>query len=696
MSCRSPVAILVILGSFSLLAAHVARAENKSVDLPLQRVVLFSSGVGYFEHGGTVEGNAQAELRFRAEDINDLLKSMVVEDLGGGQISTVDYGSKDPISKTLGSFSVDLTKNPTLADLLVQIRGDRVELEAPNKITGQIVGVEQKTRKLASDEVIQVDVLTLLTDEGLRSVPLDTVSRIQLLNEKLNAELHKALGLLASSHDSDKKTVTLQFHGEGKRQVRVGYIQQTPIWKTSYRLVLDEKKAPFLQGWAIVENTSETDWSNVNLTLVSGRPISFTMDLYQPLYVPRPEEQLELYASLRPQRYGQDLAKVRELLSELLAEDRPGESTPPAEAGAWADAANEMVANAPAKPGYAGRVRNLGIDRLSLARGVKARATGGEVGELFQYDIAMPVTLPRQQSAMLPIVNQEVKGDKVSIYDQNVQPKHPLNGLQLTNSTKLHLMQGPITVFDGGVYAGDAIINDLPPGGQRLASYALDLETEVAPETKGETGQLVSLQLLKGTAIVSQKQMRTVQYTIKNSGTRPKTVLIEYPLRAEWTLVQPKQPAEKTRDKYRFAVAAKPGEPSKLTVQEEHLQQQQIVLTNLDDQAMQYYLSAPVVSEKVKKALREIVQQKQQLQQATDQRSQLEQQIQAITQEQTRIRENMDRLDRTSDLYKRYVKKFSDQEDQVEKLRGQIQELLTKEQGLRKTLDEYLANLNVE
>lgn len=679
-----------------MISAAAALGQEKPVDLPLKRVVLFSSGVGFFEHGGKVDGNAQAELKFRIGDINDLLKSMVVEDLNGGQISTVGYGSKDPISKTLASFAIDLTKNPTLADLLVQVRGERVELEAPNKMTGQIVGVEKKARKLEHGEVIQEDMLTLLTDEGLRWVPLDTVSRIQLLDTNLNGELHKALGLLASAHATDKKAVTLQFRGEGQRQVRVGYIQETPIWKTSYRLVLDEKKPPFLQGWALVENTTESDWTGVKLTLVSGRPISFTMDLYQPLYMPRPQERLELYSSLRAQRYEQDLASKDALFRQHAVFNAPAPAAPATQPPAV------YAGNAVGGQFQAGRelkeklVVQEESEGLALDRGVRAQAAAGEVGELFQYAIATPVTLPRQQSAMLPIVNQEVKGEKVSIYDPKVQPKHPLNGLRLTNSTSLHLMQGPITVFDGGVYAGDAIINDLPPGGERLISYAMDLETEVAAENQRESGQVVSLRLVKGTALVSQKQVRTVDYTVKNSGSRPKTVLIEYPIRPEWTILQPKEPAEKTRDKYRFALRAKPGEPAKLTVQEEHIERQQIALTNLDHGVIQYYLSTPVISEQVKKALQEIVRQRGEIQQVAAQRSQLEQQVQAIEQDQTRIRENMGRLDRTSDLYKRYVKKFSEQEDQIEKLRDRVQQLSSRQQELQKALDEYLAGLDVQ
>jgi hypothetical protein len=328
--------------------------------------------------------------------------------------------------------------------------------------------------------------------------------------------------------------------------------------------------------------------------------------------------------------------------------------------------------------------------------GVKSAATAGEVGELFQYRIATPVSLPRRQSAMLPIVTGEIKGDKVSVYNPRVHPKHPLAGLKLTNSTELHLMQGPITVFDDGVYAGDAKIADLPPGSQRLVTYAMDLDTEVAPQSKGGPEQLVSVRLVKGTMITQRKFTRTQEYTVKNSGRRPKNVLIEQPIEPSWNLVQPKEPAEKTRDTYRFAVPAKPGEPAKLVVEEERIDQQQALLTNIDDNTIEILLRAKQVSDKVKAALEEVVKRKHVLAQATTKRGQLEGQIKAITEEQGRIRENMARLDQASDLYKRYVKKFTDQEDEIEKLRADIKELTTQETQLRKALDEYLMGLDLQ
>jgi hypothetical protein len=679
-------------------AALAQETEKKAADLPatalpLSRVVLFNSGVGFFEHQGKVDGNAKVDLQFRVEDINDLLKSMVLEDLDGGKISSVSYGSRDPITKTLKTFPIDLTDNPTLGQILDQVRGERVEVEAPTPIAGVLLGVERRKKEVGKDDdVIETEYLNLLTDAGLRTVPMESIGRIKLVNDKLDAELRQALQVLARGHNTDKKTVTLNMLGQGNRAVRVGYIQSAPVWKTSYRLVLADKQPAFLQGWAIVENTTEGDWENVALTLVSGRPISYRMDLYEPLYVERPLERLNLYASLRAQTYGQDLAKD-ELRFREMAKSRPAQMGRSIRREAGADSAGGAM-EAPAAAPPAAAPAEAFVD-ASAARNSVDSAAAGEVGELFQYQISTPVTLQRQKSAMLPIVNGSVQGEKVSIYNQNVQAKHPLSGLKLINDTGLHLMQGPITVFDGGAYAGDAKIEDLPPKSERLISYALDLKTEVAPEMKGHPEQLLSVKIVKGTMEVSRKLARTNSFTIKNSDTREKTVLIEVPYEASWNLVSPKEPAEKTRDTYRFAVKAEPGKPATLEVVEEQIVGQSLALANLDENTILFYLSQKNISQQVRNALQEVIKRKQALQQVAVERQNLERQIKAISEEQERIRKNMEQLERNTDLYKRYVQKFNSQEDTVEKFREQIQKITTDEQQKRRALDDYLINLNL-
>jgi hypothetical protein len=697
---------IAVLVAFMLAAAAAWAEEPQTSPLPLKRVVLFSSGVGFFEHSGTVRDNAKVEMKFKTEDINDLLKSMVARDFDGGEVSTVAYGSKDPITKTLQSFSIDLTSHVTLAELLRQIRGERVIIETPRELNGLIVGVETRKKTIGENQIVEYDVLNLLTDGGLSAVPLESVGRIKLANEKLDAELRRALAILASAHATDKKSVELNFQGKGERRVRVGYVQETPVWKTTYRLVLSDnaQEKPFLQGWAIVENTSEEDWNGVRLTLVSGRPISFKMDLYEPLYVPRPEVQLELFASLRPQSYDQDMkrkdaefaAKAKAPAFAPAAAPAPGMAMGGRSVARRANLAAEADGRAGGFAATEEKSEPMDDANLLSRQGVRSVAEAGNVGNLFQYAIAAPVTLARQQSAMLPIVNADIKGEKVSIYNAGVQPKHPLNGLRFTNATDLHLMQGPITVFDGGVYAGDAKIDDMPPGAQRLLSYGIDLDTEVASQAKSQPDELLSMKLMKGVLIASRKYVRSVEYTVKNSGKSAKTVLVEYPLDPNWTLVEPKEPAETTRNMYRFAVAAKPGEPAKLTVAQQRIERQDIALGNLDDAAIHYFISAKAIGPKVKAALEEIIKRKTELQQVFVQRQQLEQRVRQIGEDQARIRQNMPQLDRQSEVYRNYVKKFSDQEAELEKLREQNAKLLDQENVLRKSLDEYMLGLELD
>jgi hypothetical protein len=675
----------------------LGQEDEKKTDLPIQRIVMFSSGVAFFEHNGQVEGNAEVELKFNVKDVNDLLKSMVLQDEGGGRISTVSYASKDPITRTLGTFSIDLTSNPTLADLLSQIRGEQVEIEAPTKIVGTILGVEKRQVPTGKDDtVVEVSYVNLLTEEGLRSVSLENVGRIKISNATLDAELRQALLVLASGKSQDKKAVSLSFLGQGKRPVRVGYIQEAPIWKTSYRLVLADDAPPFLQGWAIVENTTESDWNDVNLTLVSGRPISFVMDLYEPMYLDRPVVEPELFASLRPRTYDQDLAK-KEAEFKGKAEQ------------ATIDERNFNLARrgampaAPPAPAAAGRPGDFGYlakadekaRAIQLQQGVQSVAQASDVGEMFRYTIATPVKLGRGKSAMLPIVNESVQGEKVSIYNESTHAKHPLNGLKLKNSTELHLMQGPITVFDDASYAGDAQIQDLPPGSERLISYAMDLDTEVAPVQKDDPRRLTSVKIAKGTLQTSHKYARTKSYLVKNSGKKESTVLVEYPIQQPWTLVEPKEPAEKTRGQYRFAVKAEPGKPVTLDVKEEYTQSEQVALTNLDSGTIAYYLNQPVVSEAVKKALRDVVARQAAIQQMAQKRQELERQLTVIDQEQKRIRDNMAQLDKDTELYRKYVTKLTEQEDLNDNFRKQVTEAINEEQKLRKALDDFLLGLEL-
>jgi hypothetical protein len=681
--------------------------------LPVTRIVLFSSGVGYYQRDGQVDGNARIDLQFHTQDVNDLLKSLVLQDQGGGQISTVNYDNRDPIDKTLKSFAIDLTKNLSVADLLQQVRGERVEVVSygeqgkegqPTTLTGVIVSVQPVKKPVGKDQLMDTEQLNLLTGEGLQGVSMAQVQRVKFLRPELEQEFRKALEVLAIGHDKQKKTVSLNFLGNGKRAVRVGYVTESPIWKTSYRLALDRNrkdgKAEF-QGWAIVENTTDEDWNGVSLGLVSGRPISFQMDLYQPLYVPRPIVEPELFASLRQQTYSGDLDV------QMRAKGAGGFGGAPAASPAFGQGLGISGEKAPAMKraaaarelNKAGAMAREDLDRdasLKLQEGVASAAVATELGEYFKYELEQPVSLPRQKSALLPIVNGTVEAAKVSIYNEAVHAKFPLLGLRLKNTTDLHLMQGPITVLDQGAYAGDARVPDLQPKETRLLSYAVDLGTEVAPEVPQPADSLTAVKAYKGILYATHKVRHTKVYTLKNRSEHSRLVLLEHPYRADLTLLKPEKPSERTREVYRFEIKVDPGQVVKREVMEEQQRVDQVVLTNSDDESVRFFLRGTVASAKVKQALEQALRLKSELAQTQAEIRTEEEALAVIEKDQARMRANMERVPQTSQAYKRYLQKFDDQETEIEKRRAVVTKLQHKAEGQRKEYEAFLLNLNVE
>ncbi|MEZ6142957.1 MAG: hypothetical protein R3B84_20525 [Zavarzinella sp.] len=434
---------------------------QQAVSLPISQVILFNSGVGHFTRSGEVTNHARVDLTFQEDDINDLIKSMTLRDYSEtGRISAVTYDSRDPIDRTLKSFAIDLNGNPTFSSILNQARGEPVEVtllnnaNQPGNLVGKIVGVE-KQKVASKDGSAEAEVLNLWCAEGMRSVKLNEVQRLRFSNPVIENEMRRALETLSQSHDSQKKAVSIYFDGEGKRKVDVGYVIENPIWKTSYRLVLKKDGSPFLQGWAVVENPTDEDWEGVSMALVSGRPISFQMDLYNPLYITRPVVEPELFAGLRPPTY-----------DRAFVQDKSGNGAPREALAQLKSEAESLRRNLSSMDGaerklvernFAKEVAEKLNNDLDLGRNVQSVATAAALGDYHQYIIEHPVSLGRQKSALLPIVNKDVGGQRVSIYNQNVQAKHPLLGLRFKNSSGMPLMQGPITVFEGSVYAGDSV-----------------------------------------------------------------------------------------------------------------------------------------------------------------------------------------------------------------------------------------------
>jgi hypothetical protein len=695
-------------------AGQAEEPGARAAQLPIGQVVLFSSGVGYFQREGTVEGDARVDLSFPTTDVNDLIKSMVLRDLDGGHVSAVSYDSNAPVQRTLKSFAVNLQGNPSFPDILHQARGEKAEVALANAgagaLNGTIIGVERQ-RQQVNKEVVEQQVLNLWCTDGMRSVKLSEVQRVRFLNAGLDSEFRKALETLASSHDTQKKAVSIRFAGEGKRRVKIGYVVENPIWKTSYRIVLSTKgeEKPYLQGWAVVENPTDEDWRDVRMALVSGRPISFQMDLYTPLYVPRPVVVPELFQGLRPVAYSGRL-------DEKAAEPRepPQRKEMGAEKGeakAEAGKANEYAARSatskirlragglagapPAAPGFAEATRKQLEGQLGLADSVASAASAARLGDYFQYAIDRPVSLPRQKSALLPIVGKDVEATRVSIYNERIQAKFPLLGLRFKNTSGLHLMQGPVTVFEGSSYAGDAQIQDLQPGEERLLSYAIDLGTEVSPAPAQGNGRVTRLKTVKGVLTITTKLVESRLYTAKNRSGQGRTLLVEHPVRHDFKLVDCK-PQERAADVYRFELKLPAGETKALTVKEERLLDSSVSISSQSDEQIRVLLREAVVSDAMKKGLQKAMELRWAVEKTKREAAELKRQHDLIVEDQKRLRANLKEMPSTARAYKRYLEKFDRQETQIEDLQAEIKKLQAAQHAQQKALDDFLVAFSAE
>lgn len=660
------------------LPAQSAPSTNAAV--PMRRVVLFSSGVGYYQHDGVVSGHAATELRFKADQINDVLKSLVLQDRDGGHVNAVTYPSQAPLSRALKSFQVDITSNPSLADLLNQLRGAHVTVHVgQERFAGTILGVESRRKAAGVGDPLLVPTLDLLSDGTIRAIELPSVSGLSLDDPQLQDELTKALAALVQARDQDRKPVTVDFNGTGNRRVRIGYIVEAPVWKTSYRLLLGDKRSQ-LQGWAIVENQTESDWNDVSLSLVSGRPISFVMNLYQPLYATRPTVVPRLFAGLRPQLYENGLSTRMDSVA----------MTPATSLGARAGNGVVQIRGATTMLSEV-VVTEMAAEEDQTVRPV-AQAT--DLGQLFEYSVGN-VTLARQKSAMLPIIADSVGIERVSIFNSSVLPRHALTGVRLTNSTGKLLLQGPITVLDRDTYAGDARIDDVPAGEQRLLSFGVDLQLTVDVTRDDHVDRLMTGRIVKGVLELQTRQRYTRAYVARNATAHDKTLVIEHPHRAGFALIDTQNPIETLPNLYRFQGLVPANKVATLTVKEEYISSSSITLLGADVGPLLAYARNADIPRAVRDALERAVQLRQTLSQTERQINDRNQQLAQITQEQARIREDMKTVAASTPYYSRLLTKLNDQESTIEKLQREREELITRRDAQRHDLDEYLTNLEV-
>jgi hypothetical protein len=769
--------------------------------LPIRRVILYSNGVAYIERRGTVTGHAEIDLSFKQSQVDDVLKSMVVLDLGQGRIGAVSYNSSAPPSARLADipFSIgagsESENGGGLAGVLSQLQGAHVIVTTSARTaTGSILTVEQRKPEKDGNKTISHS-LVIASDTGeLMSFNLDDVRAIKLVDEGTRRDVNEFASASASARRRDAKTIVVTSDGAGARELLVSYTIAAPIWKTTYRVVLDSTGKPFFQGWAIVDNVSEEDWNNISLSLVSGSPVSFIQQIQKPFYRYRPVVPMPEDLNLDPQIYepgeggnsgggggngtpgaingrvtdpnGAVVAGARVSITNTATNETvgtvttndgsysspvltPGNYSVRIEAPGFKSSVTTNLAVRPFGPTNANvalevgsvsavvtvtasnqsdistsssmtgrRVNNLyalnpgvenntSLDGVSLSdamtrpdSGVETAATGSEVGDLFEYRIDQPVTVLRDHSALIPILQTRMEGERVSIYNESTRQDRPMGGMLLKNTSPLTLENGALTVIDGDAYAGEALMERLKPGEQRLISFSLDLATLVTARVKENRAPTFMVRAIDGVFQAHYHQTNQKIYVLTNQTDKPRVVIVEHPVRHDWVLSEETQkPEDKTARYYRFRVKLGPHEKVELPVTEHRVLMETYALNNFTKQDLELFISRNYIDAETKATLEKIIDLRTHL--VTDQSriEAIDSEVEEIGKDQERLRDNIKALTATAEakqLISRYVAKADTQETRLEQLNKEKQKLGDEMVGFQTELERTVRGLSLD
>ncbi|HET8550642.1 MAG TPA: hypothetical protein VFL57_21680 [Bryobacteraceae bacterium] len=651
-----------------------------AAELPVREVVLYKHGVGYFERSGRLVAGETARLEFKASDMNDVLKSLTLH--GGAAVRGLRYQSSDPTERRLSEFPFRLNvEDASLPAFLNQLKGARAELATG---TEKVAGAILSARVLAGPNQSERQELVLLLETGqIRTYDLAAITGMTFADTALQNQLREYLRVLSEARAQDKRTVFIDaVDSSGAREVTASYAIPAPVWKSSYRLIFGEKETT-LEGWAIVDNTTADDWTNVRLALVSGKPVSFISRLYEVRYVQRPVAELPEERAQRPVVYEGSVAQANEMRAAAkgkLPAAAPREFSPPAAA------LRDSLAAAPT----AGLVTREEAAQSNVAVETAAR----EAGELFEYGFRNPVTVRRGESAMLPFLQQPIAARKLLIYS-DANSVHPMNAAELTNNTGKTLDGGPITVYDAGTYAGEALVETVKIGDKRLISYGVDLGTRITAQFDSHSDVVREIHARRGTLTIRHAQQETRTHTIHNVDQKPKTLVIQHAVRPGYKLLNQK-PTETTPTAYRFEVKLAPGTTEKFPISEERLYEESTLITNLSSDILLTYVQNKTLSEAARRALGQVLALKRQQADIASRITGLRQQLAALERDQQRMRQNIDSLNRVSgqqEQVQRYAKLLAEQEARIADLRTREGELEQKRLALESELNSAIEKI---
>jgi hypothetical protein len=660
-----------------------------AAELPVKTVILYKHGVGFFEREGALAAGESARLDFNASEMNDVLKSLTIQERGGGKISGLRYDSMDPLSHKLAEFPFHIGDAQPLSATLDQLKGARVELKFGNDtIAGVIVSGRVEA---ASDKQPQREQLTLLLDSGeMRTVDLSAATGVRFVDAELQRQFRGYFEALAVARSKEKRSVYIDSTDARQRDVQASYMIPAPVWKSSYRLIFAAAGKPTLEGWAIVDNTTGEDWNEVQLSLVSGRPISFVSQLYAPKYVTRPSADLPDDAAAAPvlNAAGYTVGSVSGGIGGF--------------GGGGGGGGRGGAVKMPPAP-INGRDARLyapsaGLQTEELLAGsstIAPDAAAGELGELFEYRISQPVTIRKDESAMLPFLQQAIDARKLLIYS-HTGSEHPTNAAELTNSTGKTLDGGPITVYDAGAYAGEALMETLKQDDKRLISYAVDLGTRITEAFDSKTAVVTEIHADHGVLNAQLAAEETRTYTIRNVDHKAKTLIIEHRLRYGYTVLNQK-PIEKTSSNSRFEIALAPDSSQQFPVQEKRVFSQSYQVYNLTPDQIVAYVQNRSLSDAGRRQLQSIADQKNQIAENNRALQEAASQVSDLTSDEERIRRNIESLNNVSGQQQQvqnYARQLDAHEQQLASLRDRQADLQKKKSALASDLDKLVEGLS--
>jgi hypothetical protein len=665
-------------------------AGPEPVDLPVRRVVLYKSGVGYFEHLGSIAGTTDVAIQFTSRQLDDVLKSLTAIDLDHGRIASISYNSVAPVSQRLEALRLPLGPNPDMLRFYTAMRGARVEVRTgASTVEGRLLNVERRTRTHDGSSE-PVDVLTVVSDAGaVRPVVLDADVTVRFLDREVRDELARYLAVVSSERDQDVRRMILSDSGTGTRRLFVSYVSEVPIWKSTYRLVLPEKPSerPLLQGWAIVDNTAGEDWTNVELSLVAGAPHSFIQQISQPYYARRPVVPLPPAVLLAPQTHEPTLERGRDGGSGGGVFDQASVAAKADRAGIVGGVAGGVPASPPLSEAI----------RVSAAA---PAAVAQDLGDLFEYRLRERVTIRKNQSALVPILSAPVEAERVSLWSRTPGNGRPLRAVWLTNASGLTLDGGTFSVIDANSFAGEGLVEPLKPGERRLISYATDLGVMVDARLDDSSGRYTRIVAQHGALVAWREERNRWVYRVHNEDTSPRTIVIEHPVRRGWTLAADPAPVETTVSAARFRLPVEAKKDAMLAVSERRTIDARFSIGEVDEsQLATIFDQQGAPADALRRALQPLFDKRAEVVAADRRLASLQDSAKTIAADQQRLRENMKAL-RGSDgekaLTARYTRELNAQEDRLGELRAEMREAAAQRDARRSELSRLVEQLTFE